>query len=248
MCRKTTTKTSFVLKYTLLNTISIALFGYFVVIRSNNDNFVRTDLDLTSMKNIALFLFIFLVTTSSIHAKKIPGQIVIDGKTTDVILKIPIRLFERKPVLTKLQYRLAYYLPGSNEKQILAAEEVDEVRFSYGRKQYKLVKKQLPFNTDKLGDRSAPILLQEVVSGELNLYAYHWQMQTSRGNLVQSRRYLLQRLGEDVKKLRGLSQKSDLAEIIKDCPEAISNLNNRHFRQRDLPEIVQRYNTTCSTK
>lgn len=185
--------------------------------------------------------------------KKVPGQIIDnDGHVIDVFFKM-----SSTPHFSALQTRVVYY-DIADQKHETNADEAQEIRFTIGTKQYKMVSMPNEWNQRDQGlSATMPnnIFVYLEIDGPLRLY-HVFEIRKSPGGMggpglavtlgtsYERDRYYLQRDGE-MFLVRGISFRKDMMEYLVDCPIVIKPIESRAWTKENLIQIVKTYNQHC---
>jgi len=214
------------------------------------------------MKKICILL-LFLCVAYSTSARKIPGYIITaEGQKTEVILKVPFMLFGQ-PNFERLQRKVRYY-DTNNKRQVLRPSQAHEISFSYKDKTYRMLSRQFDNPLAKLFTRDGYFFLHLVKDGKLKLFRYYETRRSggsmgrtgvsgmnsmgmsSHGTTYSVQKYLLQKNDEPLFRTNFLTFKKDMAEYLKECEDVVKKINDKEYRNRDMEELVEEYNTKCN--
>jgi hypothetical protein len=206
------------------------------------------------MKKLLLTTCILLVLVNAAAAMKKAEGYYISAKTgrkyTTTFL-IPSTFLSSKPNYVRMQKEIFYLTEG--EKQILTAEKVSEVSFTY---KNKTILMRPVYNNLARIYQDEPVFFNVLVDGAVILYTYTEANQsaiaaapgTGGGVIVVGvpPKYIplvLQREGRELVRIRSLFFKKDVCGFFADCPDLVKKIQDGKLSE--LPEIVKVYNETC---
>nr|NQU89140.1 hypothetical protein [Bacteroidota bacterium] len=210
------------------------------------------------MKKVVLLIFLGMIFTTKVDAKKVNGQIIYENDTIDVIIKLPVSLFSQKINYEKLQKKVQYY--DSNGKKIkLLPDEAREIRFTYDGEDIRMLSRLNTLKNRNVFSSGTHIFLRLKNDGKLKLFEYHYTESNgpainteSSGNTTVTggttysiEKYILQKGNGELKKPRGIIFRKDMMEYFSDCPELSQKIEQRELKKRDLESIVRLYNSNC---
>ncbi|UII20606.1 hypothetical protein [Fulvivirga ligni] len=200
---------------------------------------------------ILIFAITFLLITLSAEAKKIEGKIIYEDHTEEVVFDVPMRSGSIKYI--KIQSGITYFDHENNEKVVLP-QDAKEIRFNYKGDAIVLIS----FNTEHengghyLINHNEPYsFVHRKQNGKLKLYDHESYLQhesrysnNNSGKTLELNLYM--QVGDGPLKYvmkRGFDR--FISRILKDCPEVVELVNNKHFKRKHLEEIVDYYNSHC---
>ena len=133
--------------------------------------------------------------------------------------------------------------------------KVDYKKIKKAVKYYKSFKTTYTFKIKQ--NYSIPVLLEQVTSGKIYLYKLDFTRNSNLGGMTMSSNnseYYVCKDDEDVVTRfnasgifieNGFRKKSNI--VFKDCPYIIEKINNKMWKMKDIPKIVDYYNKECNT-
>lgn len=193
--------------------------------------------------------------TLKLEARKIEGKIFFENDTIDVTFNIPIKFFTQELNYEKLQNKVKYY-DSSGEIIILKPEYAKEIQFKYENKNVRMLSRSNSIGVGNIFKKGAKIFLKLESDGKLKLFNYYQTQfspgmyndptgSMSGGTIISVENYILQKGDGELKRLKGLTFKKDMAEYFSDCPALVAKIESKDFRKRDMNIIVRFYNSYC---
>lgn len=202
------------------------------------------------MKTCKLLLILCFVFTIQTQAKKIPGIIITETDTLEVVFKIPFLLFGNEPNYPKIQEKLSYYSKNGMLTNIYP-KDLKEVQFSYLNKVNRLILfPKSSFSTSPFPSKKN-IFVRIICDGDLKLYKYY---ATSIGATTDGMPYrdsddknVLQKGNGALTRVRYMDFKNFMSGYLHDCPQVVKKIQKRELRHRHLISIVKEYNKNCGS-
>lgn len=211
------------------------------------------------MKKLSITLLMVLCYCFA-AAEKIEGMIITNvNDTLKVTFDIPIELLSREPNYERLQYKVKY-VDENGKKQTLKPDDAREIIFTYNNETVRMLSRlntlQFVGGTILLssGDN---IFLKLVEDGPVQLFLYYYTQNTpgtinpssgamTGGFMYDTDRYILQKgVRGELKQIKGMSFRKDMAEYFADCPELVKKIEEKEFKREDMEAIVRFYNAQC---
>ena len=203
---------------------------------------------------IGLFFFV-----NNLEAREVKGTIIFENDTLDTTLKIPGYGLSSIPNYLKVQYKIKYY-DKNRALRVLRPKDAKEIRFTFKGRNIRMLSRP---NTNGLGGfslTSSTYIFLKVVELELEGKAKLFNVYiTEIGPAVilgsggaspgasanMSKKYVLEKEGGELIRVRTLSFKKDMIKYFSDCPELVKKIKDKEFRMRDLEMLVVFYNDRC---
>lgn len=193
----------------------------------------------------AAALFIY----STANAKRIPGTIIdLQGRTIDVVFKIPFRMFGSRPDLEGVQFRVVYF-DKDNTRNVLRPDDAREIIFFHNGIQYRMLSRPRDFSGGiRFGQRR--IFLHLLIDGEFKLFLHYYTQTSSNGpgngsSSYQTEEEILQLRDKELISPNRIGFRKEMLRYIDDCPEVTNFIESRDLKRRDLGIIVSEYNKRC---
>jgi len=207
------------------------------------------------MKKFLLSVFALTLLLTNLHARRVPGKIISQGKVVNVTIKIPsFTFFMSSSSYEQLQYKVKYFDEAGN-KHILRPDYADEIQFEDGGQLVRMLSRPNTLNLGNIFNMSKNIFLKLEVDGELKLFSYFYTsrspgMYTGAGMMMGGytytvERFILQKGNGNLKRPRTLTFRKDMADYFSDCPDLVNKIENKYFKQNDLNSMVAYYNAYC---
>ena len=207
------------------------------------------------MYRIFFLIVTGLVLTFHAEAKKVEGKILFENDTIDVTFKIPVIFFKQTPHFERLQYKVKYY-DSFGEKKILRPGKAKEIQFNFENETIRMLSRNYSPGLGQILLLNTNIFLKLEMDGKLKLFSFYstenssGMQNTSAGSISDGHsytevNYLLQKGDDELKRIRELFFKKDMAEYLSDCPALTEKIESGGFRKNDLKNIVQFYNSDC---
>jgi hypothetical protein len=202
------------------------------------------------------FLFIAaLVVSFHTYARKIPGTIIANGKSREVMFDIKVPLLGDEPNFERTQYKVRYF-DENGKKQTLRPDDADEIQFEYEGLPVRMISCPNTIGGGNIFLASSRIFLKLEIDGPLKLYRYYYK-QTTGGNYgVGSVGYsapmaytvdnfIFQKGNGELKQPRTLGWKKQMLEYFDDCPGLRERIESKDLKRREIEAIVIYYNEHC---
>ncbi|HEY5746522.1 MAG TPA: hypothetical protein VIU12_10625 [Chryseolinea sp.] len=205
------------------------------------------------LTGIFLLTGVLFPATTWAKPKKVPGQIIDnEGYVIDVFFKM-----SSTPNFSTLQTRVVYYDSG-NQKHETNADKAQEIRFTIGTKQYRMVSMPNEWNQRSSGTFAkmpVNIFVYLQIDGPLRMYHVFESRYIAggmgpnglmtMGTSYERDQYYLQRDGE-MFHVRGISFRKDMMAYLADCPEVTKRIEAREWIKENIIQIVRTYNLKCT--
>jgi hypothetical protein len=205
------------------------------------------------------FLLITALVFFSLHAdgKKIPGTIIANGKSNEVMFDIKVPLLSDEPNFERIQYKVHYY-DHFGKKRILRPAEAEEIRFKYLGAEVRMISCANTFDAGSIFSASPKIFLKLEIDGFLKLYRFYYTQATggsfnagggySPGMSYTVDNLIFQRGNGPLKRPRSLGWKKDMLEYFSDCPSLSDRIESKDLRKKEIEAIVMYYNQNCGKR
>jgi len=202
------------------------------------------------MKNTLILVLLILLSSYTLHAKKITGTILFENDTMEVTFKIPYKLIMQEPNYEKIQYTIKYF-DQDGKKHVIRPSKAKEIRFENGYEEVRMLSRK---NNLRLGSKY--IFLKLEIEGKVKLFNYFYSSRSggtyngttgmyTAGTSYSVERYILQKENEELKRPKSFSFRKDMMEYFYDCPDLVKLIEDREFRNYELELIVRYYNNHC---
>jgi len=207
------------------------------------------------MRKLVLLVTIGLLSSITLNAKKINGEIIFENDTVEVMFKIPFKFFTQEPNYEKLQVKVKYY-NSDGTKVILRPDDAKEIRFNDGYEDIRMLSRYNSLGIGSIFSTSSNIFLRLEIDGNVKLFSYYYTQSSggmyngatgtmTGGYSYSVEKYILQKGELELKRTKGLMFRKDMVEYFSDCPELAEKIKEKEFRKGDMISIVRFYNNHC---
>jgi len=216
------------------------------------------------MIRLIFTIFLSLVFSSKLAAKKIEGQLVLEnGASATITLEIPINKISKEINFLKLQNSLNYY-SKSGKLRTLKPSQVQEFNFHYKYDTYIMVSKR---RTSAMGlgiSENTHIFLQVEIENTLsllkfiktkkmgapgipigNIGAISVAISPTISNDIDV--YVIERPDGRILVANKIDFRKKVAKFVYDCPVLSEQILSKSFEFEDIVPIVNYYNDACGT-
>ena len=200
------------------------------------------------MKRLSLIIIAVFTLTINAEARKTAGQIIFHDRTIEVIFAIPRNFLSKEPSYEQLQYRIKY-TDHNNQKNVLRPNDALEIRFHHKNEEIRMLSRYNPLEMKET-------FLKLETDGSLKLFTYFVTEKSQKMHTLPEdhikeehtfhhEHFFLQKDTEELRRVKHLNFKRDLAQYLDDCPDLAGKIETRDFQRKDLQSIVQYYNMNC---
>jgi hypothetical protein len=200
------------------------------------------------MKKVIPLLFLALLFSTHLHAKKIKvaGYIISDeNDTTKVTFEIPVEN-ESNPKFEFMQKEVKYY-DSKGKKSTLKPTAAKGIVFFLDTKTYKMLT-----CSDNLGviapvfSKQVEFFLQVISDDKIKILKVHrtnvlTEFNSEEGSYLDVDGYVYKKGNNEL----FTSGKCDFARVFSDCPEVMNKLNDGTYKKEYINPAVLDYNKTC---
>lgn len=201
------------------------------------------------MKSFKLLFTICFIFILNVEAKKIPGIIITETDTFEVVLKVPIDFFSGKPNYPKVQNKLSYITPRGMLTDVYP-ENLKEVQLTYLHKTYRFISCLKGDFSDSPIGKNKNIFVRLICDGELKLFNYY---ATNLGvgydampTLQYYKKDVLQK-GDSRYTISSLNFEITMSKFLSNCPELLKKIQRKVLKSRNIITIVNEYNKNCGS-
>lgn len=223
-------------------------------------DFVHYYLSSLSIQIMRSFLLLVALAATSLQVfgKKIPGTIIADGKSTEVIFDIKVPLLGDEPNFERIQYKVRYY-DETGKKRTLRPDNADEIRFDYEGMEVRMISCLNTVGGGSIFSTASKIFLKLEIDGPLKLYRFYYQHTTpgyyggagggySPGVSYSVENLIFQKGNGPLKQPRTLGWKKDMLEYFSDCPALRELIESKDLKRKQIEAIVMYYNRNCGKR
>jgi hypothetical protein len=204
-------------------------------------------------------LLIAALVAMSLHTygRKIPGTIILNGKSKEVTFDIKVPLLVDEPNFVRIQYKVRYY-DESGKKQTLRPDDADEIRFTYEGMEVRMISCANTFGAGSIFSTASKIFLKLEIDGPLRLYRYYFKQTTggyyggaggySPGVTYTADNFIFQKDNGPLKQPKTFGWKKDMLEYFSDCPALHERIESKDLRRKEIEAIVLYYNANCGKR
>jgi hypothetical protein len=197
------------------------------------------------------------VISLQVYGRKIPGVIIANGESKEVMFDIKVPLLAGEPNFERTQYRVRYF-DESGKKQTLRPDDADEIRFDFEGVEIRMISVPNTIGAGSMFLSTRKIFLKLEIDGVLRLYRYYYKQNTGGyfgagggyypGATYTADNLIFQKGNGPLKQPRSLGWKRDILEYFSDCPALRDRIESKDLRRKEIEAIVIYYNQQCARK